>query len=123
MATILVAEDHADARLLMKDLLEGMGHNVKEAGDGLEAVKVALSGPLDLIILDLMMPAAAGDSALRFMRGTPGLETIPILVVSAHPDIATIARQNGATAWCAKPVRIDELTRKINELVANSEKN
>jgi len=121
MANILVAEDHADARLLMKDLLEGMGHSVLEAGDGLEAVKVALSAPLDLIILDLMMPAAAGDSALRFMRGTPGLETIPILVVSAHPDIASIAQQNGATAWVAKPVRIDELTKKIDSLVARSE--
>ncbi len=121
MATILVAEDHADARLLMKDLLEGMGHTVQEAGDGLEAVKVALSMPLDLIILDLMMPAAAGDSALRFMRGTPGLENVPILVVSAHPDIEAIAKQNGASGWVAKPVRIDELTRKIGELIAKSE--
>jgi DNA-binding response OmpR family regulator len=64
-----------------------------------------------------MMPTASGDSALRFMRGTPGLETIPILVVSAHPDIARIATQNGATGWVAKPVRIDELTNKITALL------
>ena len=117
MANILVAEDHADARLLMRDILEGMGHEVIEATDGLEGVKLALTSSPDLIILDLMMPAASGDSALRFMRGTPGLETIPILVVSAHPDIARIATQNGATSWVAKPVRIDELTKKVNALL------
>src|SRR5258706_15557380 len=117
MAIILVAEDHADARLLMRDILEGMGHDVVEAGDGLEGVKLALTESPDLIILDLMMPTASGDSALRFMRGTPGLETIPILVVSAHPDIARIATENGATGWVAKPVRIDELTHKIEALL------
>ncbi|MEP7289247.1 MAG: response regulator [Chloroflexota bacterium] len=120
MATILVTEDHADARLLFRDVLEGMGYDVIEAADGLEGVKLALTHKLDLIILDLMMPAASGDSALRFMRGTPGLETIPILVVSAHPDIAKIAAQNGATSWVAKPIRIDELCNKVESLLANA---
>jgi CheY-like chemotaxis protein len=113
VATILVAEDSPDARQLMRDLLEGMGHDVLEAKDGLEGVKVALTERPDLIIMDLMMPAASGDSALRFMRGTPGLETLPVIVVSAHPDIARIARQNGADAWVPKPVSIRELSDKI----------
>ena len=121
MANILVAEDHADARQLMRDVLEGMGHNVIEAEDGLQGVKLALSNPLDLIILDLMMPAASGDSALRFMRGTPGLEQMPILVVSAHPDIARIARENGATGYVPKPVSISELSKKIDELLAQKQ--
>jgi CheY-like chemotaxis protein len=117
MANILVVEDHADARQLMRDVLEGVGHTVAEAGDGLEGVKLAISSKFDLIIMDLMMPAASGDSAVRFMRGTPGLENIPILVVSAHHDIARIAQQNGATAWIPKPVRIDELCKKIDDLL------
>ena len=123
MANILVAEDHADARQLMRDILEGMGHNVYEAEDGLQSVKLALTNPLDLIILDLMMPAASGDSALRFMRGTPGLENMPILVVSAHPDVARIARENGATGYVSKPVSISELSRKIDDLLAQSQSN
>jgi CheY-like chemotaxis protein len=113
MATILVVEDHADARQLMRDVLENMGHTVVEAEDGLEAVKSAMTNRFDLIMLDLMMPTASGDSALRFMRGTPGLEAVPILVVSAHPDVARIAKENGATGYVAKPVRIDDLTSKI----------
>jgi CheY-like chemotaxis protein len=117
MANILVVEDHADARQLMRDVLEGLGHSVAEAGDGLEGVKLAISSTFDLIIMDLMMPAASGDSAVRFMRGTPGLENVPILVVSAHHDIARIAQQTGATAWISKPVRIDELCKKIDDLL------
>jgi two-component system, chemotaxis family, chemotaxis protein CheY len=117
MATIMVVEDHADARQLMRDLLEGMGHEVVEASNGVEGVRFALSAPLDLIIMDLMMPVASGDSALRFLRGTPGLEHIPVLVVSAHPDIASISAQNGASGWVSKPVRIDELMTKIDKLL------
>ncbi len=118
MAHILVAEDSADARQLMRDLLEGMGHTVTEAADGLEGVKLAITNHPDLIIMDLMMPAASGDSALRFMRGTPGLEAIPVIVVSAHPDIARIAKQNGADDWVAKPVSIRELSDKVASMLA-----
>lgn len=118
MANVLVVEDSADARLLLRDLLEGLHHNVTEAEDGLEAVKIALTNRPDLIVLDLMMPTASGDSALRFMRGTPELKDLPVLVVSAHPDVAWIAKQNGADAWVAKPITIKELSQKIEAVLA-----
>ncbi len=118
MAEVLVVEDSVDARQLLRDLLEGLGHHVTDATDGLECVKLALTNRPDLIILDLMMPTASGDSALVFMRGTPGLADIPILVVSAHTDVARIAPQHGADDWIAKPVSIDELSRKIEKILA-----
>ena len=118
MAKVLVVEDSADARQLLRDVLEKLGHTVVEAADGLECVKSALTNRPDLIVLDLMMPAASGDSTLVFMRGTPGLADIPILVVSAHPDVARIAKLNGADDWVAKPIRIDELSRKIKTILA-----
>ena len=118
MAQVLVVEDSADARQLLRDLLEGLGHHVTDATDGLECVKLALTNRPDLIILDLMMPAASGDSALVFMRGTPQLADIPILVVSAHPDVARIATRSGADDWIAKPVSIDILSQKIKTILA-----
>jgi CheY-like chemotaxis protein len=118
MAKVLVVEDSADARQLLRDVLEKLGHSVVEAADGLECVKYALTNRPDLIVLDLMMPAASGDSALVFMRGTPGLADIPILVVSAHPDVARIAKLNGADDWVAKPIRIDDLSHKVKAILA-----
>jgi CheY-like chemotaxis protein len=118
MAKVLVVEDSADARQLLRDVLEKLGHTVVEVTDGLECVKSALTNRPDLIVLDLMIPAASGDSALVFMRGTPELADIPILVVSAHPDVARIARVNGANDWVAKPISIDELTRKIKAILS-----
>jgi CheY-like chemotaxis protein len=118
MANVLVTEDSADARQLLRDLLEGLGHNVIEATDGLEGVKIALTNRPDLIILDLMMPTASGDSALQFMRGTPELADIPVLIVSAHPDVARIAKQNAADGWASKPFSIGELTEKIEVILA-----
>ncbi|MCE7948733.1 MAG: response regulator [Chloroflexi bacterium CFX4] len=120
MAKILVVEDSPDTRQMMTDLLENLGHSVSEARDGLEGVRVALSERPDLILLDLMMPTASGDSALSFMRGTPGLTDIPIMVVSAHPDVEQIATRLGADGWLAKPIMFDELRRRINEMLAQS---
>jgi CheY-like chemotaxis protein len=117
MAKILVVEDSADMRQLMHDLLGALGHVVVEAADGLEGVKVALTDRPDLIIMDLMMPTAAGDTALQFMRGTPELADIPVLVVSAHADVARISRQMGADSWMAKPVSMDDLGKRINEML------
>ena len=117
MAKILVVEDSADMRQLMHDLLGVLGHVVIEAADGLEGVKVALTDRPDLIIMDLMMPAAAGDSALQFMRGIPELADIPVLVVSAHADVARISRQMGADSWMVKPVSMDDLGKRINEML------
>ncbi|CAG0990900.1 MAG: response regulator [Anaerolinea sp.] len=118
MAKILIVEDSADMRQLMHDLLDALGHDVIEAEDGLEGVKNALSNLPDLIIMDLMMPNAAGDTTLRFMRGTPELKSIPVLVVSAHADVAHIAKSMGADSWMAKPISIDELSKRISEILS-----
>ncbi len=118
MAEVLVVEDSVDARQLLHDLLEGLGHHVTDATNGVECVRLALTNRPDLIILDLMMPAASGDSALVFMRGTPELADIPILVVSAHTDVARLAASHGADDFIAKPVSIDVLSHKIEAILA-----
>jgi CheY-like chemotaxis protein len=116
----MVVEDAEDIRLLLVDVLELMGHTVTEVKDGLSAVREALTKRPDLIIMDLMMPSASGDSALKFIRGTPDLATLPVLVLSAHVDVQHIAMVNGANAWMSKPVEIAALRDKISELLAKN---
>lgn len=120
MAHILVVEDAEDIRLLMVDLLELMGHRVTEVADGLAGVKAAMSEKPDLIMLDLMMPGASGNSALKFLRGTPEIAHIPVLVVSAHSDVRQIAKSLGADAWLSKPVEIKQLRAEIEKLLGKS---
>jgi DNA-binding response OmpR family regulator len=120
MAHVLVVEDAEDIRLLLVDLLDVMGHTATEVSDGLSGVRAALNKHPDLVILDLMMPTASGDSALQFIRGTPELATMPVLVLSAHVDVAAIATRYGADAWLSKPVEIRTLRDKITELLEKS---
>jgi CheY-like chemotaxis protein len=105
-------------RQVLCDLLESAGHEVVEAADGLEGTRVALATQPDLIVLDLMMPMSAGTTVLDFRQDTPGLCDIPILVVSAHSDMAGISRRHGADAWLSKPVRLVELRRQVDELLS-----
>jgi two-component system cell cycle response regulator DivK len=118
MAKILVVEDSDDMRLMMRDLLNTLGHEVVEALDGLDGVTAALRTRPALVILDLMMPTAPGASFLDFKRTTPGLEHLVVIVISAHSEIEDIARGYGADAWMAKPVRIQDLSKLIESLLA-----
>jgi DNA-binding response OmpR family regulator len=117
VARILIIEDAEDIRLLLVDLLESMGHTAIEARDGLIGVQMALSERPDMIISDLMMPAASGESALQFIRGTPQIADLPVLVLSAHSDIRRIATEAGADAWLSKPVEMRHLRAQIEKLL------
>jgi len=118
MARVLVIEDAEDVRQLIVDVLTMMDHTPIEARDGLAGVQAALSDRPDLIVMDLMMPAASGESALQFIRGTPQIADLPVLVVSAHSDIRQIASQGGADAWLSKPVEIQKLRDQIAKLLS-----
>lgn len=120
MATILVVDDNIDMRQIMRDMLMALGHRVVDAPDGLEGVRLALANEPDLILLDLMMPITAGTSMLQIKLSIPAIASIPVLVISAHSDVSSLARDFGADAWLAKPVRIADLQRKIETMLPNS---
>lgn len=122
MAQILVVEDSEDTLLMMHDMLHALGHTMIGASDGVEGIRRAFSMPRpDLILMDLMMPNASGISALKFIRSNPDFGTLPIIVLSAHPDVATIAREGGANDWIAKPIHMDELKTRIDKLLTPKE--
>ncbi|HAH32640.1 MAG TPA: hypothetical protein DCL44_10050 [Elusimicrobia bacterium] len=80
--TILIAEDDEALRLLLTDFLEGMGHTVNSAGDGMELVKMALSQRPDLVVTDLHMPQMTGNSMIAMLDMYPGLAGIPIIIIT-----------------------------------------
>lgn len=119
MANILVIEDQAELRVLYELMLQQVGHTVVTAKDGVDGLHRLKELP-DLVILDLSMPVASGDVVLGFMRSTPELEKIPVLIISALPKAEKIAQQLGADACLQKPVNLDTITSTIDRLLAES---
>ena len=82
--TVLVAEDYADTRVLMKTLLEMKGCRVVEAEDGAKAVERARQVQPDLILMDLNMPVMDGFEATRQIKQQSETLHIPVIAMSAH---------------------------------------
>lgn len=104
---VLVAEDHADIRLMMKFMLKTKGHIVIEASNGREAVELAGSDHPDLILMDLSMPILDGFEATRELKSLEATRDIPIVAVSAHcnePEGCRRALEAGCDECVSKPV-------------------
>ena len=83
MYHILVVDDEIRIRSMIRKYAEFEGHTVTEAGDGMEAVRLARTAQFDIIILDIMMPELDGFSACREIRKT---KDIPIIMLSARGE-------------------------------------
>ena len=116
-SAVLVADDEASIRELLKDILEGEGAGVHMARSGAEALKIMDVEDLDLAILDVHMPAPDGLAMLAQLkeRGSD----IPVLIITAQ-DSSTLtieAMQRGAYDYLAKPFQIDEVLPVIKRAI------
>ncbi|MEX0620698.1 MAG: response regulator [Solirubrobacterales bacterium] len=117
MSRVLVADDSASIRLLLKRRLERAGHEVFEARDGEEALAAALgdnSVSPDLILLDVMMPELDGIETLRHIKAQKSM--IPVLLVSAVNDSSATKEWELADGYLAKPIDFDELLSRVELL-------
>ena len=113
---ILVTEDVADNRELMKLLLEHHGHEVDTASDGQEAIQAAAKRMPDIILMDLRMPVMDGFTATRLLREAPATRDVPIIALSAYLTDKTWcerAKAAGCNECLAKPVDYDDLARVL----------
>lgn len=84
MTRILVAEDRAGSRELIRTVLEDCGYEVSEARDGAEAVGQATISVPDLVLLDLHMPILDGYGVLQQLRRDSRFATIPFVALTAN---------------------------------------
>lgn len=81
---IAIVDDHPDARRLIRRILQARDNfTLFEAADGNEAIQLATTSDLDLVILDLMMPEVDGFSVLDALKGNPKTASLPVIVVTA----------------------------------------
>ncbi|CCJ06874.1 Adenylate/guanylate cyclase [Methylocystis sp. SC2] len=102
---ILVVDDNASNRELLKRRLERQGHSVALAENGSCSLEMLRKEPFDLILLDLLMPDISGLDVLSILKSEPDLRDIPVIVISALNEIDSIVRciQAGAEDYLAKP--------------------
>jgi CheY-like chemotaxis protein len=84
MSKILIAEDNAVNRELLRELLEMRGHTVAEACDGEGALRMIEQDQPDLLLLDIGMPLLDGFGVMRKIRETPRFASLPVVAVTAY---------------------------------------
>jgi PAS domain S-box-containing protein len=113
---VLVVDDTAVNRELVRLMLEPLGLTTDEAAGGADGVKAAMTRPFDLILMDVRMPGVDGLEATRVIRATSELNRrTPILALTAdvHPENAAACRAAGMDDILAKPIVAAELIAKI----------
>ena len=119
--TFVVADDHPLFRGAIKETLRSIDADVEilEAGDFEAAKKIVSDTPeIDLVLLDLTMPGTSGLSGLVTLRALQ--PAVPVVIVSASDDIATIRRaiELGASGYIKKSSSIEEIRSAINDVLS-----
>ena len=114
---ILVVEDDVLVLSLLQKILERAGYRTLRAEDGSSALQILEEQQPDLIVLDLFLPGMNGLELLKFVKQNDRLKHTPIVVVSAHPNVAPEVYDSGVERILIKPVQPDELRETVRTLL------
>ncbi len=119
MANILVVEDEKNMQEIIADYMRRGGHTCMTADDGVDALMVLKSNPMDLMILDLMMPHLDGFSVCKMARE---MSSLPIIILTAKDgeDEKLRGYDLGADDYMTKPFSPKVLLAKVNALLRRS---
>ena len=106
---VLLVEDDPALRRYLEVVLDRNGYAVVSAGDGLEAMKFLLTGRVDVIVTDALMPNLDGYELCRFVRNSEHLAHLPIILLSALDPRNTTDESEQVDAFLAKPVSPEDL--------------
>jgi CheY-like chemotaxis protein len=115
LKTVLVVDDDADMRFMLRLLLERGGYQVNEAADGLAALHAIKASMPDLVLTDLRMPMLDGGELISRLRSAEETSGIPIILVSAYAVLPATSRLADATI--PKPFAPERVVETVTRLL------
>lgn len=118
MRKLLIADDEAGIRSLVKMTLESDSYEIIEASDGVQALALTKEHLPQLVLLDVSMPGMSGFEVCRTIKGDPGLKGIRVIMLTAKAQETDIAegKAAGADDYFTKPFSPVALIRKVEDV-------
>jgi two-component system cell cycle response regulator DivK len=115
---VLLIEDNAESRELLRDVLEFDGYDVGEAVSAEEGLEMAKARTPALILMDIQLPKMSGIDALKIIRADPQLRSIPVVAVTASVMLQEEHRVKdaGFDAFHRKPINVKAMRELISKL-------
>ena len=119
MKKILLADDEANLRLLIRTTLEDPRYEIFEAEDGATALQIARKEHPDLVVLDWMMPRLSGAQVATKLRDDPTTREIPVLMLTARsrPEDREVGKILGVAGYLAKPFSPLDLLQQVEAIL------
>ena len=119
MKTILVVDDFASVRFYHESLLKQSGYKTLSARDGMEALALLEKHPVDLVMLDVLMPKMSGTEFLQRVRAMPRFSALPILLVTseAHMEQLQQLRDTAGVGILPKPILPEALRQEVQRIL------
>jgi two-component system, OmpR family, KDP operon response regulator KdpE len=119
MGNILIVEDDPNIRKLVRVNPVKRGYSVSEAGDSHQAMALFQEAPVDLVVLDLMLPGLSGVDVCKWIRAR---SDVPIIILSARleEDLKVAALDAGADDYVTKPFGQEELLARVRAFLRRS---
>ena len=116
MAEILVCDDDKDIVEAIEIYLTQEGHHILKAYDGEQAIRVLKNNPVDLLIIDVMMPKLDGITVLKRIRSQGNMVPVLMLTARAEIDDKVLGLDSGANDYLTKPFNTKELLARIRAM-------
>jgi len=114
---VLVIDDEPDLLEVMGKRFEASGLEVLTATEGKSAIGIIENGAPDIIVLDVIMPVMDGFSVFKWIKTTPVICNIPVIIISGRSTMAETFRSMGVDSFIAKPVESAQLVSEVKRLL------
>lgn len=122
---ILIVEDNAQNRKLVRDLLKSQGYRTVDVTTAEEGLEIARVRQPSLILMDIHLPKMDGLTAFKLLRGDPLTQRIPIIAVtaSAMPDDVKEIIEIGFDGYQTKPIHVKEFVALVRGMLDDRDSN